>query len=76
MIIHKQLMIDQVLQNLEGHNLTKNIKVLILFDDMIPDIEANKKLSLLVSLICSSEERNSIIQFLLYHNLISKSLKL
>ena len=61
MIIHNQLMIDEVLLNLDGHNLTKNMKMLLVLDDMIPDIEANKKLSLLVSLICSLEEENSII---------------
>ena len=61
MIIHNQLMIDEVLLNLDGHNLTKNMKMLLVLDDMIPDIKANKKLSLLVSLICSLEEENSIV---------------
>ena len=61
MIIHNQLMIDEVLLNLDGHNLTKNMKMLLVLDDMIPDIEANKKLSLLVSLICSLVEENSIV---------------
>ena len=54
-------MIDEVLLNLDGHNLTKNMKMLLVLDDMIPDIEANKKLSLLVSLICSLVEENSIV---------------
>ena len=51
---------------MEGHNLTNIIKVLIVFDDMIPDIETNKILSLLVSLICSSEEKklNNSIAFI------------
>ena len=61
MIIHNQLLIDEVVLNLDGHNLTKHMKMLLVLDDMIPDREANKKLSLLVSLICSLEEENSII---------------
>ena len=61
MIIHNQLLIDEVVLNLDGHNLTKHMKMLLVLDDMIPDREANKKLSLLVSLICSLEEENSIV---------------
>ena len=32
-----------VYENLEDYNPTKNRKMLIVFDDMIADIEANKK---------------------------------
>ena len=34
--------IDDVYENLEDYNPTKKRKVLILFGDMIPDMEANK----------------------------------
>ena len=34
--------IDDVYENLEDYNLTKKRKVLIVFDDMVWDIEANK----------------------------------
>ena len=37
--------IDNVYENLEDYNPTKKRKVLIVFDDMIADMEANKKLS-------------------------------
>ena len=36
-------MIDDVYENLESYNPTKNIKLLIVFDDVIADMEANKK---------------------------------
>ena len=37
--------IDDVYENLEDYNPTIKIKVLIVFDDMIADMKANKKLS-------------------------------
>ena len=37
--------IDDVYENLEDYNPTKERKVLTVFDDKIADIEANKKLS-------------------------------
>ena len=37
--------IDDVYENLEDYNLTKKRRVLIVFDDMIADMESNKKLS-------------------------------
>ena len=40
MIIHKQLMMSE---NLEDCNTAKNRKVLIVFDEMITDMGANKK---------------------------------
>ena len=35
--------IDDVYEILEGYNLTKKRRVLIVFDDMIADMESNKK---------------------------------
>ena len=40
---------DDIYENLEDYNPTKKRKVLILFDDMIADTEANKKLSPIVT---------------------------
>ena len=37
--------IDDVYENLEDYNSTKKRRVLIVFDDMIADLESNKKLS-------------------------------
>ena len=37
--------IDDVYENLEDYNPTKKRRVLIVFDDMIADMESNKKLS-------------------------------
>ena len=37
--------IDDVYENLEDYNPTKKRKLLILFDDIIADIESNKKKS-------------------------------
>ena len=67
--------IDDVYENLEDYNPTKKRKVLILFGDMIPDMEANKKLSPIVT-ECSQEEESSAFHLFLYDNLISKCLKL
>ena len=41
--------IDDVYKNLPGYNPRKKGKVLIVFDDMIADMEANKKLSPIVT---------------------------
>ena len=41
--------IDDVIENLEDYNPTKKRRVLIVFDDMIADIESNKKLSFTVT---------------------------
>ena len=35
--------IDEVYKNLEDYNQTKKRRVLIVFDDMIADVECNKK---------------------------------
>ena len=47
-INHSQT-VDGVYENLEDYNPTKKIKVLIVFDEMIADMEANKKLSPIVT---------------------------
>ena len=41
--------IDNVYGNLEDYNSTKKRRVLIVFDDMIADMESNKKLSPIVT---------------------------
>ena len=41
--------IDVVYKNLEDYNPPKKRKLLILFNDMIADMEANKKLSAVVT---------------------------
>ena len=41
--------IDDVHENVEGYNPKKKRKVLIVFGDMIADMEANKKLSPIVT---------------------------
>ena len=45
MIIHKQLMKCIVYQNVKDYNPMKKRKALILFDDLIAGMKANKKLS-------------------------------
>ena len=43
-----------------------------MFDDMIADMESDRKLLLILLLLnCFLEEENSIFFFCLYHNLIS-----
>ena len=64
--------IDDLYENLEDYNPTKKRRMLIVFDDMIADIESNKKLSRKVT----EEEKISIFQLFLYHILILKSLNL
>ena len=41
--------IDDVYEHLEHYNLTKTGRVLTVFDDMVEDIESNKKLSPIVT---------------------------
>ena len=41
--------IDDVYENLQDYNPTKKRRVLIVFDDMIADIESDKKLSPVVT---------------------------
>ena len=41
--------IDEFYENLEDYNPTKKKRVLVVFDDMIADMESNKKLSSIVT---------------------------
>ena len=41
--------IDHVYENLEDYNATKKRSALIVFDQMIADIESNKKSSLIIT---------------------------
>ena len=47
--INYSQIIDDVYENLENYSPTKNRKVLIVFDDMVTDMEANKNLNPFVS---------------------------
>ena len=49
MFIDYSQTIDDVYQNLEHYNLTNKMRVLIVFDDMIADMERNQKLSPIVT---------------------------
>ena len=40
---------DNVYESLEDYNSTKKRRVLIVFDDLIADMESNKKISLIVT---------------------------
>ena len=44
MFIDYSQTIDDVNKNLEDYNPTKKRRVLIVFDDMIPDVESNKEI--------------------------------
>ena len=66
--------LDDVYEKLEDYNPRKK-RALIVFHDMIADMESNKKLSLIVAELFL-KGKNSIFHSLLYHNLILKYLKL
>ena len=58
--------IDDVYENLEDYNPREKRRVLIVFDDMIADIESNKKLSPIVTeLILRGRKLNISIVFIL-----------
>ena len=69
--------IEDIYENLEDYNSTKKRRVLIVlvFDDMIADMDFNKKLSPIVTELLL-RERKLKISLLLYHNVISKCLRL
>ena len=67
--------IDNVYENLEDYNPTKKRRVLIVFHNMIGDMECNRKLSPIVTELLLREE-NSIFHSFLYHSLTSKCLEL
>ena len=57
--------IHDVLENLEDYNPTKKRRVLIVFDDMIADIESNKKLSPIVTeLFLRGRDLNFCLDFI------------
>ena len=66
--------IDDVYENQEDYDLTQKRRVLIAFDDIIADIECNKKLSPIVPELVLRGRRFNISLFL-YCNLISKCVK-
>ena len=67
--------IDEVYENSENYDPTKKRRVLIVLHDMIADMEFNKNLSpKVIELFLGG--RNLIFHLFLYHNLISKCLKL
>ena len=53
-------------ENLENHNPTKKKKVLMVFDDMIADMESNKKLSPIVTKLFLRGRKLSIFRLFLY----------
>ena len=68
--------IDDVYVNLEDYNLVKKRKVLMLYYYMIADVEANKKVSPIVTELLLSWRIFNIFPLFLFHNLASKFLKL
>ena len=57
--------IDDVYENLEDYNPTKKRRVLIVFDDMIPDMESNEKLSPIVTeLLLGGRKLNIALVFI------------
>ena len=60
---------------LEDYNLTKERKVVLVFDYMISDMEANKKLSPILTDLFQREE-DSIFHLFLRDSVISKCRKL
>ena len=65
----------KIYENLEDYNLTKNMKVLIVFDDIIADMKANKKFGRIVTELLLRDVKVTF-HLLLSQNLISKCLKL
>ena len=67
--------VGDVYKSLQDYNPTKERKVLIVFDDMIADMEANKKLNHIVTKLLLRERKLDIsVAFIL--QLFSKCLKL
>ena len=54
---------DDVYEDLEDYNPTKKRKVLLVFDDMIVEMEANKKLSPIVTELLLRERKLNISLF-------------
>ena len=60
MILFNPQTVDDVYENLENYNPSKKRKVLMVFDDMIADMEANKKLSNVVTELLLRERKLNI----------------
>ena len=68
---------DDIYENLEDFNPTKKRKALIVFDDMIADVESNKTVSPTdAEWFLRGTKQNSIFHLFLYQNLVSRCLKL
>ena len=76
-IDHSQT-INDVYENLEGYNPTKKRRGLIVFDDMIADMESNKTLSPIVTeLFLRGRKLNFSLVFLLqFYFKVPKTIKL
>ena len=76
-IDHSQT-INDVYENLEGYNPTEKKRVLILFDDMIADMESNKTLSPIVTeLFLRGRKLSFSLVFLLqFYFKVPKTIKL
>ena len=70
--------IDDLYENLEGYNPTKKRRVLIVFDDMIADMESNKKLIPIVTeLFLRGRKLNiSLVLISQYYFKVSKAIRL
>ena len=75
-IIDYSQTIDDVYRSLEDYNPTKKRRRSIVFDNMIADMESNKELSPIVTEIREKNKKKKKNTMFLYHNLISKCLKL
>ena len=70
--------IDHVYENFEYYNPTKKIKVLLVFDHLIADMESNKKLSPIVTeLFLKGRKLNIPLIFIsLFHFKVTKTIRL
>ena len=75
-IIDYSQTIDDAYRSLEDYNPTKKRRRSIVFDNMIADMESNKELSPIVTEIREKNKKKKKNTMFLYHNLISKCLKL
>ena len=61
---------DDIFKNIEEQNLSKKIKILIVFDDMIADMLSNKTFNPIVTELFIREEKLNLPLFL-SHNIMS-----
>ena len=77
--IHYSQTTDNVYEKLEDYNSTKKTKVSIVFNDMIADIEVNKKLKPIVAewFMREKGKRNvSVIFISQYYSAVPKTIRL